>query len=115
MSGRSGVGEGAGSVTATGREGEDGEGVGEGAATIDRPGHHATKAVDAAMVGKLPAAGKCVGEDGAIREHARVPEPEGVPGGPEVVLWELASQTHSTVSPGLIETMAGENLRSGSP
>ncbi len=33
------------------------------------------------------------------------------PGVPEVALWSLSAQVHFTVSPGWIETFAGEKVR----
>ena len=48
----------------------------------------------------------------------RIPEsqkPEGEPGEPEVLLWPLALQVHSTVSPGWIVIDSGEKMKPPSP
>jgi len=48
----------------------------------------------------------------------RIPEsqsPLGEPGEPEVLLWPLALQVHSTVSPRWIVTVEGENRKPPSP
>jgi hypothetical protein len=89
-------------------------GVGDGAETVTEP-TIPIKACGVQKYGNEPAAGK-VWEK--VAPWFRIPEsqnPLGLPGVPDVLLWPLALQVHSTVSPTSIVTEVGKKEKPSAP
>ena len=65
----------------------------------DRPDHPTTAAMRRAVVREGPLCSEGVAKNKSAIVKTRIHNPSGFPGVPEVELWPLAAQIHSTVSP----------------